>query len=147
MLPLGHSPEEQQKYALDHPEIPLAKAISDVAADDLQKGNSKDLMDHLGENFIARVKDQAGFDSSMDKIFSVFGKPTQYEYKTFEVGTSSVGGESVPIAKFTYAVKTTKHADGYFLVISMFRSPIDGRFKVGNIAIITIPGELPPWLK
>jgi hypothetical protein len=147
MIPLGHTAEEQKKYTVDHPEILLAKAISDMAAGDLVKGDFKDLNDHLGENFIAKVKDQAGLESAMDKIFSVFGTPTQYDYKTFEVGTSSVGEENVPIAKFTYAVKTTKYLEGHFLVISMFRSPLDARFKVGNIGIITFPSDVPPWLK
>ncbi|HTC22626.1 MAG TPA: hypothetical protein VK859_17350 [bacterium] len=104
------------------PELDLqqSRAIADAAANDLIGDNPRDLLSRLDAGFHSMVSNQKEMEVVIQRMYGIYGKPLECDYKTSKSGTRVDGTWKRSKRDLFYAVKTTKYPIGkYFLKIEV----------------------------
>jgi hypothetical protein len=90
---------------------------------------------------------EAGMRSALDRMYQVYGKPLEAEYKMQEEGYRLYpDGTRKPMQKVWYAIRTAEHAKGkYFLFVEVV--PDGKSLACASMMIVTFAGDPPSRLK
>jgi len=123
-----------------------ARRLSDSIVDNLVRDSRTDLRAKM-ERGMRDYYDEKSFSSIVDQMFGMYGKPLEAEYKMDDVGSKTYpDGQSKPMRKFWYSVRTTKHEKGsHYLFVEIV--PDEGGLAGSSFAIVTFPLGAPPALR
>jgi hypothetical protein len=133
------------------PELDLqqSRAISDAVANDLIGDNSIDLFKRLDEGFHALVKNDKETEAVIQKMYGLYGRPLECEYKVSKSGTRIDGTWKRSKRDFFYAVKTTQYPKGkYFLKIEVVANAQATAIDVSGFGFFDFKdGNVPDYLR
>jgi len=131
----------------DKVEMQKAKVLSDRIVNDLVRGDYNDIYEQQDNGLKSRTKDAKGVASVLGTLFSMFGRPTEYVFKSSETGIKldSLGKRSSAV--FLYAVKTIKYPKDHLLKIEIVPSIEDKHLVIVGYYIIYFPYGSPAFLK
>jgi hypothetical protein len=133
------------------PELDLqqSRAIADAAANDLIGDNPKDLFKHLDAGFYSMVKDDKEMETVLQRMYGVYGKPLECDYKISKSGTRVDGTWKRSKRDLFYAVKTTKYPVGkYFLKIEVVPNAQSTVIDVAGFGFFEFKdGHIPDYLR
>lgn len=133
------------------PEIDLqqSRAISDAVANDLIGDNALDLFNRLDAGFYSLVRDQKEMEGVIQKMYGLYGRPLECEYKITKSGTRIDGTWKRSKREFFYAVKTTKYPKGkYFLKVEVVPNARATAIDVSGFGFFEFKdGKVPDYLR
>jgi hypothetical protein len=135
-----------QAAAAEAIDLGKARQLSDSLAEDLLKDNRVNLWKRM-EVAARDYYDENSFGSTVDQMFTMYGKALEVEYKLDEVGRKTgSGGYDKPMRKFWYAVRTAKYEKGnVYLTVEVV--PDHGGLAISGFSMVTFPLDVPPSLK
>lgn len=134
---------ETEPFAVDST---TARNLSNRVANDLIDDGRNILRDRMEIAFRDTVAAN-DFDSIIDQMVQVYGRPIEFEFKQEELGSKLYAdGTTKAMRKFWYAAKTTKYEKGsHFLIVEVVS---DGQeLAVSSFAIVNFPLGIPETLK
>ncbi len=128
------------------PDSTTARIISHRVANDLIRDDRNILRDRM-ENAFRNTVVANDFDSIIDQMEKVYGRPIEFDFKQEELGsTLYADGTTRAMRKFWYAAKTTKYEKGsHFLIVEVV--PDGPELAVSSFAIVNFPLGVPETLK
>lgn len=115
----------------------LAKAIIEDRYREIYSKMEKPFRDAIAEKDLPQT---------LEKLYAVYGKPSEVEYKMTDVGFEMRNDQKRPVHKNWYAVKTSKVEKGtYFLFIDIV--PNGDFLTCSSFAIVNFPQGIPSQLK
>ena len=137
------SSSETERFPI---ESTTARNLSDRVASDLIHDRRSILRDTM-ENAFRETVEANDFDSIIDQMLQVYGRPIEFEFKQEELGSKLYAdGTTKAMRKFWYAAETTKYEKGsHFLIVEVV--PDGGELAVSSFAIVNFPLGIPETLK
>ncbi len=122
-----------------------ARNLSDRVANELIQ-DPRDNRDSMESAFRDTVTAN-DFNSILDQMVQVYGKPIEFEFKREELGSKVYAdGTTKAMRKFWYAANTTKYEKGsHFLIVEVV--PDGGNVAVSSFAIVDFPLGIPETLQ
>jgi hypothetical protein len=130
-------------------DLQRSRAVADTVANDLIGDNPKDLFNHLDAGFYSLVRDDKEMEGVLQKMYGVYGRPQECEYKISKTGTRVDGTWKRPKRVFYYAVKTTLYPKGkYFLKIEVVPNAQATLIDVSGFGFFEFKdGNIPDYLR
>lgn len=137
------STSENERFPI---ESTTARNLSDHVANDLIQDHRNILRNRMDNAFRETVAAN-DFDSIVDQMLQVYGKPIEFKFKQEESGSKLyANGTTKAVRKFWYAAKTTKYEQGsHFLIVEVVTDGAE--LTVSSFSIVNFPLGIPETLK
>lgn len=134
---------ETERFPIDRT---TARDLGDRVANDLIQ-DRRDILRDMMENAFRDTVAANNFDSIIDQMVQVYGRPIEFEFKQEELGSKLYAdGTTKVMRKFWYAAKTTRYEKGsHFLIVEVI--PDGRKLAVSSFAIVNFPLGIPETLK